>query len=72
MFGTDAKSAVPSLMELTNAATMFNGGILSVRVQVILEALNALKKIDLRVVAPSIETFPDYGIPAADSPIPPR
>jgi hypothetical protein len=68
MFGTDAKSAVPSLMGLTNVATIFNGGMLSVRMQVMHEALNALKKIDLPVVSPSIETFPDYGIPAEDSP----
>jgi hypothetical protein len=68
MFGTDAKSAVPSLMELTKVSTIFNGGMMSGRMQVVLEARNALKKIDLPFVSPSIEIFPDYGIPAEDSP----
>lgn len=72
MFGTDAKSAVPSLMELTNGTRIFNGGFVTTRLQVVAEARNALKKINPPVVSPSIETFPDYGIPAAESPIPPR
>jgi hypothetical protein len=67
MFGTNAKSAVPSLTELTNTRWLFNG-IVSMRVQVMLEARKALNKIDPHTVSPTSEAFPGFEIPAADSP----
>ena len=68
MFGTNAKSAVPSLTELTNTRWLFDG-MASMRVQVMLEAKKALNKIDPHTVSPTSEAFPDFGIPAADSPL---
>ena len=62
MFGTDAQSAVPSLTELTNVARGFNS-FLDMGVQVMLEARNALKKIDPRSISPSNQTFLEFGIP---------
>jgi hypothetical protein len=71
MFGTDAQSAVLSLTELTNVHRGFkspvNGGL-----QVMLEARKALKKIDGRVISPSSENFPEFGIPTADWPVSPQ
>jgi hypothetical protein len=72
MFGPEAEPAVPSLTELTNAATAFRGGNLGNRVQVRLEAIRALKKIDAPVVSPSKESFSDFEIPVLDAPTPPR
>ena len=72
MFGTNAESAVPSLKELTNASRIFNGGFVSTRVQVMVEARNALDRINPHIVSSINETYPDYGIPAEDSPISPR
>ncbi len=73
-FGPDAKSAVPALTELTNAVTILRGGIRSMRIQVTLEARNALRRIDPPVISPASETLTlfDFGIPAEDVPISPR
>lgn len=72
MFGPDAKPAVPALSELTNAATVLKGGMRSMRIQVMLEARNALKKINPPVAPTPDENSPDFGIPGADSSIFPR
>jgi len=72
MFGTDAKSAVPALTEMTNVSPLLSRGIFSTRLQAMLEARNALRKIDPPVVWPTSESFLDYGVPAEDAPISPR
>lgn len=63
MFGTEAQSAIPSLRELTNFPSVFPG---MMKLQVNLEARNALEKIDSGVVSPSRKTVPESGTPAAD------
>jgi HEAT repeat protein len=68
-FGPDAKSAVPSLTELTNVRISFSGVTLSTRMQVQLEARNALRKIDPVAYSPAGKTSFDFGIPNTDSPI---
>ena len=62
MFGSDASSATPPLMALTNATTLFTGGNPSVRVQLALEARNALDKINPPAASPPIEFFPHSAI----------
>ena len=57
MFGPDARSAVPSLTQLTDfpkASTKFS----MMGVQAQLEARNALQKINPRAIAPTSESFP--------------
>ena len=65
MFGTEAQSAIPSLRELTNSPRVFNSPVMT-RLQVTLEAKNALRKIDSGAVSPSSKTFPESAIPAMD------
>jgi len=72
MFGTDAKSAVSALTEMTNVSIILSKGIVSTRLQAMLEARKALDKINPHIAAPSDDDFPDYGIPVPDSPISPR
>jgi HEAT repeat protein len=71
MFGTDAQPAIPSLTELTNMP-VGSMSTVNTRWQVMLEARNALKKIDPVTVSPSSEIFPEFGDPTADSPPPPQ
>jgi len=72
MFGTDAKSAVPALTEMTNVSNIFNGGFVTTRLQVMAEARNALDKINSRIDEAHDEDFPNYGIPGLDSLTSPR
>jgi HEAT repeat protein len=65
MFGADAQSAIPSLRELTNFPRVFNSPRMA-RVQVRLEAMNALRKIDSGAVSPSSQPFPEPTNPATD------
>jgi HEAT repeat protein len=68
MFGTNAKSAVPALTELTNTRWLANG-MLTMRLQAQLEARKALNKIDPHTVSPKGEAFPGFVIPGTDLPL---
>jgi hypothetical protein len=72
MFGPDAKSAVPALTEMTNVSMILNKGIVSTRLQAMLEARNALDKINPHIDGPHEDAFPNYGIPGLDSLTSPR
>jgi hypothetical protein len=72
MFGTDAKSAVPALTEMTNVSMILNKGIVSTRLQAMLEARNALDKINPHIDGPHEDDFLNYGIPGLDSLTSPR
>jgi HEAT repeat protein len=64
-FGVEAQSATPLLTGL--ASTTFPSGKFSAnRIQVRIEARNALRKINRDIVSPSSETLPDFGIPTAE------
>jgi hypothetical protein len=65
MFGAEARSAVPSLRQLTNIVGVFGSSGARV-VQESWEARNALRKIDPGVVAPSEKTVPESGVPVVD------
>jgi hypothetical protein len=65
MFGAEARSAVPSLRQLTNIVGVFRASG-TMGVQVSWEARNALRKIDPGAVAPSERTVPESGVPGAD------
>jgi hypothetical protein len=69
MFGTDAQSAVPALMQLTNLS---GGYTTSSFIGHYLEACNALRKINPLAASPSSDTFSDFGFPTVDPLLPPR
>jgi len=71
MFGIDAQSAVPALMELTNFDKVFKAFPM-MGDQVLLEAHNALRKINSRADSPSGERSSEFEIPTADPLLPPR
>ncbi len=63
MFGTNARLSVLSLRELTNASLVFKGPVMSMGVQVRLEALKALRKIEFPVSSPSSDPPLDLEFP---------
>jgi len=64
-FGAEAQSATAALMELASTP-LPQGKFTANRIQVRIEARNALRKINRDVVSPSSETLPDFGIPTAE------
>jgi HEAT repeat protein len=70
MFGTDAQSAVPALRELTKPPKAIS--VFSMTDQVLMEARNALRKINPNAVSPSSESSTAFDIPAASQAFPPR
>jgi HEAT repeat protein len=72
MFGAEAQSAVSSLAELANVAPRPARPGHYLGVDVLLEARNALRKIDPAPVWPSSETLPELSLPTADPALFPR
>jgi HEAT repeat protein len=66
MFGTNAQPAVPALTELTMVPPSMQ------RMQVSLEARNALRKIGALIDAPPAETFSSFGPSTIDWTFPPH
>lgn len=64
-FGKDAQSAVPCLTQLANVS-LGSGSFLANRLQMTLEARNALKKIQPEGISPSTETAAEFGPGSTD------
>ena len=71
LFGADAQSAVLALKELADAQIV-PGKFSATRVQVRVEAKNALRKIDPGVVSLSDEVVPGFEIPTGVPVLPPQ
>lgn len=68
MFGSDAQAAVYRLSQMTNLSTG-TGFSLGTKLEVMLEARKAIKKIDPQTVSPPAESFFDLGRTNSDWPI---
>lgn len=70
-FGAEAQSAVPALRELASLQ-VGPGKFSATRIQVRLEAKNALQKINPGALSLSDEAIPGFEIPTGDPVFPPR
>lgn len=67
-FGSNAQVALPALEKLTNVSALSRPGLLSMKLQVRLEARGAVQEITAGDASPSNEPIPEAGIPPDDQP----